>query len=268
MPESSMGFALKMDRNIRRPRSGITQAKLLGAAAELFAQKGYRATTLDDVAERIGIKKASLYHYVASKEQLLVEIYQNLYVVFEGRIRPIAELDLPADERLRRMIYTYVELITSHVDMMAMVLRDEAELSEPNRKLILRRHRQMEWVFENVLEEGQRVGVIRPMTGRLMELAMFGMVLFIQYWYRNAGYAPERIAAEFIMLLERGWLADGSDRTQALPRADSVSEALAPIEARLTRLKTELNEISQELERARLRLGDGVAAGRVGTVTI
>jgi AcrR family transcriptional regulator len=75
----------------RKPRSlagathrrGIERAQLLQSAAELFAQKGYHATSLDDIASRLRIKKTTIYHYIDAKEDLLIEIQDAFFTVLE-----------------------------------------------------------------------------------------------------------------------------------------------------------------------------------------
>src|SRR2546430_16146613 len=92
---------------------------ILGEAATLFARQGYRATTLDDVADALDIKKASLYHYIRSKEELLTEIYDRILTRIDAAVRPVAESGLPADERLRRMAHAHLEVVTAERDMLA-----------------------------------------------------------------------------------------------------------------------------------------------------
>ncbi|MGH2726819.1 MAG: TetR/AcrR family transcriptional regulator, partial [Actinomycetota bacterium] len=136
-------------------------------SAELFARHGYRATTLDDVAGALGVKKASLYHYIGSKEELLTEIYDRILERITSTVAPIASTKLPADERLRRMVHAHVGVVASERDMLAVLFREEAELSEPFRRAIRRRKRDYERIFEGVVEEGERLHLLRPVGPRL-----------------------------------------------------------------------------------------------------
>jgi TetR/AcrR family transcriptional regulator, cholesterol catabolism regulator len=89
-------------------RSGQREAQILGAAAELFRRKGYSATTLQDVAEQVGLHKSTLYHYFASKEELLFRIVTDVREVVDRVADDVAELDVDPLERvaayLRRLI--------------------------------------------------------------------------------------------------------------------------------------------------------------------
>ena len=72
------------------PRHEVLRAGILTVAADLFRQRGYRATTLDEIARRIGVSKPTLYGYFRSKEELLAAIFHRAMSLFErdlGAIR-------------------------------------------------------------------------------------------------------------------------------------------------------------------------------------
>ena len=245
-------------------RRGITRDALLQAAAELFARKGYRATSLEDVADTLGVKKTTIYHYVRSKEVLLVDIYETMLDLIEARLRPISRANLPPDERLRRLIHAYIEIMAEKAAMSTTWTREESNLSRDNLLKILRRSRQMEKLFESVIEEGQEKGLFRPVTPRLVVLAIFGMCNFVSYWFRLTDTPVEQIASEFALILESGLGNDGAGGSGLWPRAGSVGEALAPALARLGALESEMTQLRGEIEKAQARLGDGLTGRKPG----
>lgn len=238
---------------------GIPRDALLSAAAELFARQGYRATTLDDLAASLRIRKASLYHYIRSKEDLLTAIYDRIFDRIERAVRPIAGEDLPADERLRRMIHAHVEVVAAESDMLAVVFREEAELSHAKQVAIRRRKRDYERIFADVIDAGRRSGLLRDLPTGLLVRALLGMCNWMYQWYRPERGAWQEIAGEFTLLLESGWLAADDRRRGAWARPDSVDEALAPARDAVRRARAELDEASAELARATERLHDGLA---------
>ena len=247
-----------MAAGARRGKRGIAREDLLSAAAELFARQGYRATTLDDVAGVLRIRKASLYHYIRSKEDLLTGIYDRIFDRIEAAVRPLAAEPWPADERLRRMIHGHVAVVAAESDMLAVVFREEAELGQAKQAAIRRRKRAYEDVFAQVIAEGQAAGVLRPLSPALLVRALLGMCNWMYQWYRPERGSAEDIAGEFTLLLESGWLA-GDARRGAFARPESVDEALAPARDAVRRSRAELDRASSELARAAERLHDGLA---------
>lgn len=90
-------------------------------------------------------------------------------------VAPIAELDLSAPERLRRMVHTHIAVVAAETAMLAVVFREEPELPEDAQKAIRRRKRSYEALFERVIEEDQEAGLLRDLPTRLAVMALLGM---------------------------------------------------------------------------------------------
>lgn len=242
---------------------GLTREMLLATAAELFARKGYRATTLDDIARELGLKKASLYHYIRSKDELLVDIYQQIFDRIEAAVAPHATSDLPVDERLRRMVHAHISVVTAELASLSVVFSEESELPAELQRGIRHRKRAHEALFEKVIAEGQRQGVFRPGSVRLMVLALLGMCNWIYKWYQPDAVdrsSVEEIAAEFALTLESG-IRPGDPSIGARPRFANLDEAFEPADQSMRRLRAELERLEAELSQARARLRDGLASG-------
>ncbi|MEU8930948.1 helix-turn-helix domain-containing protein [Streptomyces sp. NPDC048409] len=110
---TSSGRRVGRPRAAQRPDSGLDpRAELLVAAAELFTTRGYAATTTRAVAERAGMRQASMYHYVSGKEELLAELLESTVTPSLDRARELLADDAaPAEERLRALCRTDVELL-------------------------------------------------------------------------------------------------------------------------------------------------------------
>ena len=258
----------------RKPRTlagatrhrGIERGQLLQSAAELFAQKGYHATSLDDIAGRLHIKKTTIYHYIDDKEDLLIEIHDALFTMLERTLVPIAKSALAPDEQLRRMIHGYIETITAHSDMCAvyyattaMVMRASPGVSARSLQTIVRRGRTLEKLFERIIVDGQQRGLFRALTPRLVVLALLGMCEFVAYWFRLANFPPDKIAAEFALILETGIKSDGKTVRGAWPRPANIAEALEPAVTGVSELLEGVLRVSKHLARAEEQLEQGIA---------
>ena len=100
-------------RAAQRPDSGLSpRDELLAAAAELFTTRGYAATTTRAVAERAGMRQASMYHYVSGKEELLADLLESTVTPSLAYARELLADDTsPAEERLWELCRTDVELL-------------------------------------------------------------------------------------------------------------------------------------------------------------
>ncbi|MFF7475630.1 TetR family transcriptional regulator [Streptomyces sp. NPDC008092] len=110
---TSSGRRVGRPRAAQRPDSGLEpRAELLAAAAELFTTHGYAATTTRAVAERAGMRQASMYHYVSGKEELLAELLESTVTPSLACARELlADHATPAEERLRVLCRADVELL-------------------------------------------------------------------------------------------------------------------------------------------------------------
>ncbi|WP_228001337.1 TetR/AcrR family transcriptional regulator [Nocardia australiensis] len=242
----------------------VTLDRVVGVAGRLFAERGYRATTLDDVADALSLKKASLYHYIDTKQSLLQAIYDQILGRIAEQVLPLAELDLPADERLRRMVASHIDFVTAERSLLSVVFQEEYELPEKMKDIISHTKRRYEDGFETVIRQGQEQGVLRAGSARLKVLALLGMCNWMHTWYDPARYDRREIAGEFVQLLERGWLASDAPSRPAWPRPDSVDSALADSFSLLERIRDNTAALTSELSFAKERLEEGVMRSQNG----
>lgn len=243
----------------RRLRAEERWEQILTVSAELFSSKGYHGASLDDIGERLGIQKAALYHYVRSKEDILVEIYDRMLTKAEAEVLPIADEPFSPDERLRRMVSSYIGLMIEQADMWSLIHFQQNALPAANYEATLRRKRAFEKKFEAVVREGQASGLFKPMPTRLMVLSLFGMCNYVHHWIKFAPFPKDEITGVVCEILERGFIDDGSRRVGAWPRYAETTDAMAETAARLDALNEQVRELQGAFERDRHRLIDGFA---------
>lgn len=251
------------DQPVRKPRRRLRAEErweqILAVSAELFSSKGYHGASLDDIGERLGIQKAALYHYVRSKEDIIVEIYERMLTQAETEVLPLASEPYPPDERLRRMVSKYVQLMLSHADMWSLIHYQQNALPAATHKEKLRRYRAFERTFETVIKEGQVLGIFKPMPSRLMALSLFGMCNYVYQWIQFAHFSQDDITGVICEVLEHGFIDDGGKRTGAWPRYAEPSDVMEDTAAKLAALNEQVKELQGAFERDRLRLLDGFA---------
>jgi AcrR family transcriptional regulator len=169
-------------------------------ASALFSHRGYRATSMRDIARELDIRGASLYAHIPSKEAVLASIVERAADRFHQAIQPIADGPGPAAERLRRMIAAHVEVVASGRERAQVFLFEWVALSQERRERVARSRDAYEDHFTRVIAEGIAAGELAPADARMNALA---------HWYRPDGpLSPDAIARQYADLflcgLERG----------------------------------------------------------------
>jgi AcrR family transcriptional regulator len=85
----------------------MTRVEILEAAAQIFSQKGFHATSMQDIAQAVNLQKASLYHHVSSKQEILVAILDQALDMLIEHMQDVIALPLPPDQKLRQAMRVY-----------------------------------------------------------------------------------------------------------------------------------------------------------------
>lgn len=161
--------------------------EIQAVAARLFREKGFRRTSLEEIARRLKITKPALYHYIDSKYDLLYAICESAVAELLAGAREIEGSPLPAEEKLRRLIALHLEMFAKHGDITNVYLADEGELPPRRRRKVRALSREYETVLRGVLEEGMREGSLREMDVPMVARAISGMCNWLSAWYDPAG---------------------------------------------------------------------------------
>jgi AcrR family transcriptional regulator len=172
--------------------------ELIEIACHIFAEKGFDGATLQDIADRFGVLKGSLFHYIQSKDDLLFEIIDGVYAGAEDAIWSIAGADDSAVSRLRRLIVAYVRYVTDHQPAITVWLHDLNSL-EPERSEVIRtREEHNRRRLVDLITQAQREGGVRPDADpRLVGFALLGSMNWVHRWFRPRGQSAEEIGLEF-----------------------------------------------------------------------
>lgn len=234
--------------------------EIIAVSAELFSQKGYHGTSLEEIGERLGVQKAALYHYVRSKEDILIEIYERTLTRAEQEVLPIAKEPFSPDERLRRMVSKYVELMLADADMWSLLHYQQSALPDEINKEKLRRYKIFERTFESMIKESQDAGIFKQMPARLMTFCLFGMCNYTYQWIKYAKFTAEDITGVICEVLERGFMEGAGKRIGAWPRYAEASDIMTEAAAKLADLDTQIADLKHSFERDRRRLLDSFAS--------
>src|SRR5947208_307575 len=181
--------------------------ELLDLAARLFAERGFRATTVRDIAEAAGILSGSLYHHFDSKESMVDEILTRFQEELFGRYEEIVARGLGPRETLEAVVVASCESIDRHQAEVAIYQNEAKYLAEFERFGYLRdRNRQFHKLWAGILEDGVRAGVFRPdLDVELVYRFIRDTVWVAVHWYRPGGeLTAHQIAKQYLGILLDG----------------------------------------------------------------
>ena len=154
-------------------------------ATALFAERGFAGTSLQDIADAMGLTRPALYHYVASKDELLGRLVTEITGEPAGILAGINEhTDLEPADRLHQMVTASALHQAAAPERFRLMIRSEAELPEPLCEEYERSRRRVLKEFIRVIQDGIDTGAFRPVDPRLAALGIIGMINWIAWWYR------------------------------------------------------------------------------------
>ncbi len=186
---------------------------IVHTAAQIFRQKGYHATSMQDIAEAVQLRKSSLYHHINSKQELLLAILDEALDVLIDDIQAVVEDPAPPEEKLRKAIHRYIERITTNADLAAVLLLEHRNLdADSSREHIVRRDR-FEHLWRRIIHEGVESGAFRTTDETVVTFALLGVQNWLVTWYQDGGrLRPRQLADQFSALFLNGLSANSDGR--------------------------------------------------------
>src|SRR5579863_1646733 len=166
-----------------------SRQEILHTAARLFQQRGYDATSMNDVAAALKLSKGGLYHHFQSKDEILYEIMDHAMEITEQRVMAPVRILADPEERLRSLIRRHIEVVLSPADReITVMLHENHPLPLTLRKRINARKKEYIHFVEDVISQVQRTrGAGGAVTPRAAAFALLGMINWIYQWYKPEG---------------------------------------------------------------------------------
>ena len=181
--------ALHRERQREAKRRAVLQA-----AAQLFNERGFHATSLDDIAARLNVTKPTLYYYVKSKDEILLQcVRQGLTMMLEG-IEASRAAGGQAVDQLMACMQVYVRIVTQDFGMCLIRVGDE-QLPPASRKELRRLKAAVDQEFRRLVAQGVQEGSLAPCDPKMTAFVIAGALSWIGRWYQPGGpYTPELVA--------------------------------------------------------------------------
>jgi AcrR family transcriptional regulator len=167
----------------RRGRPGYDLESLLQVAVEVFNERGYDGSSMEDLSKRLGIAKSAIYHHVSGKEELLRLALDRALDGWSEAAERARALDAPAIVRLEVLVRGTVAVLESRLPYVTLLLRVRGNTS--TERAALERRRSFDSLVASLVEEAERDGDIRvDIDPKITARLLFGMVNSIVEWYR------------------------------------------------------------------------------------
>jgi AcrR family transcriptional regulator len=177
--------------------------ELTREAAKLFAQKGYHGTSIGDIADALGIQKASLYAHIASKEDLLYETMREGADAFHAALDAIPE-ELPAVEKIRLALRGHLRVVAEQLDVATVFVQEWRYLEGERRDEIVAERRRYEERIRDLFREGRELSELRADLDDASAALLLLSAANWAYTWLQPGRDTDELADRFFALLVDG----------------------------------------------------------------
>ncbi|MDN5913705.1 MAG: TetR/AcrR family transcriptional regulator [Pseudonocardia sp.] len=220
-------------------RRELVENELYEHATRLFAERGFAGTSLQDIADALGITRPALYYYVKSKDELLAKLVTE---VTDG---PLDEIDalvggegLDAVQKLRGIVQIIVGRRTTQPERFRLLIRSEAELPDELTAAYDKSRRTILRVIAGVIDDGVRSGRFRPVDARVAALGVLGMCNWVAWWFQPGGRDTAEAVTEQLVDMAVGALVRPDDQ---LPDGEGPAAAVKLLRQNLDHLERVLD---------------------------
>jgi len=185
----------------------MTRENILEAAAQVFREKGYHGASMSDIAEAVNLQKASLYHHVSSKQEILLAVLDRALELLLERISPISAQKIPPDKKLQLMIREYLQILVENIDLAAVLLFEHRALERRQHARHIPNRDKFESLWKNVINEGISKKLFKFDDPSMVVRALLGLMNWTITWYRPDGEKTiDQVADDYSNLLLNGLL--------------------------------------------------------------
>jgi AcrR family transcriptional regulator len=179
-------------------RRGARQDQLFEVTTRLFKEKGYHNTSMQDLAEALGLQKASLYYYIESKQDLLRRLLERASVILGGQIDEIYASDLSPTEKLGQVLANHAVAIMDHLNLVAVYLHEYRTLPPQQLTQVLAARQHYEQVLMQIIQDGIDQGDFRPVHVKMAVFGFLGMLNWTHQWFSPGGELLSQQVADIL----------------------------------------------------------------------
>ena len=181
--------------------------EISNCAARLFRKKGYKATSMRDIADAMDMKAASLYNHISSKEELFCELLLKMAHHFTKGMTDILEASLSTSEKLERVILLHVKLTIEHTDAISLVAGEWVHLPQSALNESITHRETYEKEFRAIINQGKKEGLYKDIDTDIILFSILSTLRGLYSWYsKNKNYNSIELEKQMVNCLTSGIL--------------------------------------------------------------
>lgn len=180
-------------------RRTTREDELLETAIRLFKEKGYHNTSMQDLADALGMQKGSLYYYIDSKEELLWRLLERAMRVMTVQIDEIYAADMPAEAKLRLALQKHAVTMMENLDLVSVYLQEYRNLPPERLQEALSIRKHYEKVLMQIIRDGIQSGEFRAVDEKMALFGILGMLNWTHQWFSPRGKLSAQEIADVLI---------------------------------------------------------------------
>jgi AcrR family transcriptional regulator len=183
----------------------INRDQILESAAQVFRQKGYHGASMADIAEAVGLQKATLYHHFGSKQDILAELLDRALAIVTDNMAQVINRDSSPEEKLHLAMRLYMKMLCEQGNLASVLLLEYRSLEKDLYNRHIQNRDKFEKMWRDLVREGVDAGKFQCESVSITVWALLGVMNWTITWYRPEGkLSVETIADQFANLLLDG----------------------------------------------------------------
>jgi AcrR family transcriptional regulator len=188
-------------------QNGSSRERIIRTAISLFAARGFRGTSIRDIANAMNMSISNIYHYFGNKEGLLVAILEHASEELVRRLNEVRDSDLPPVVRFRKLVETHLRMSKENNDQGKVFSLDEEHLSAGGERVNRRIQREILQIYREELAELQKEGIAQGRSLAVLTFNVLGVINWQLRWYRPEGSLSfEQVTDEIVSFILYGVL--------------------------------------------------------------
>lgn len=176
-----------------------TRAALLESGLKLFGERGFAATSIQEITSRVGVTKGAFYHHFENKEDLLRLIHDEFVDALLVAMDRVLGADSDPVRQIRQLLVEFLASASHYREHVTVFFQERRYLTGERFTAVMEKRDRFERIFDDVIERGVAAGAFRDdLDARIVGFGLLGMCAWTYQWYRPGGtFSAEDIAVMF-----------------------------------------------------------------------